>query len=72
MTTILEVKNLFKKYGDFTAVNGISFGVKRGEIFSLLGPNSAGKTTTISLLSTVMPDGQPQTTSVWRNHNLHY
>jgi ABC-2 type transport system ATP-binding protein len=53
MTTILEVKNLVKKYGDFTAVNGISFDVKEGEIFSLLGPNGAGKTTTISILSTL-------------------
>jgi len=53
MTTILEVKELVKKYGDFTAVNGISFDIKEGEIFSLLGPNGAGKTTTISMLSTL-------------------
>jgi ABC-2 type transport system ATP-binding protein len=53
MITILEVRNLVKKYGDFTAVNGISFDVKEGEIFSLLGPNGAGKTTTISILSTL-------------------
>jgi ABC-2 type transport system ATP-binding protein len=53
MTAILEVKDLVKKYGDFTAVNGISFDIKEGEIFSLLGPNGAGKTTTISILSTL-------------------
>jgi ABC-2 type transport system ATP-binding protein len=53
MSSILEVKNLVKKYGDFTAVNGISFDVKDGEIFSLLGPNGAGKTTAISVLSTL-------------------
>jgi ABC-2 type transport system ATP-binding protein len=53
MTSILEVKNLVKKYGDFTAVKGISFDIKEGEIFSLLGPNGAGKTTTISMLSTL-------------------
>jgi ABC-2 type transport system ATP-binding protein len=53
MTTILEVKDLVKKYGDFTAVKGISFDIKEGEIFSLLGPNGAGKTTTISMLSTL-------------------
>ena len=53
MTSILEVKELVKKYGDFTAVNGISFDIKEGEIFSLLGPNGAGKTTTISMLSTL-------------------
>jgi ABC-2 type transport system ATP-binding protein len=53
MTAILEVGNLVKKYGDFTAVKGISFDIQEGEIFSLLGPNGAGKTTTISVLSTL-------------------
>jgi ABC-2 type transport system ATP-binding protein len=53
MTAILEVKDLVKKYGDFTAVKGISFNIEEGEIFSLLGPNGAGKTTTISILSTL-------------------
>jgi ABC-2 type transport system ATP-binding protein len=53
MQTILEVKNLLKKYGDFIAVKGISFNIEEGEIFSLLGPNGAGKTTTISMLSTL-------------------
>ena len=51
MTAILEVKNLVKKYGDLTAVKGISFEIQKGEIFSLLGPNGAGKTTTISMIS---------------------
>ena len=54
MKAILEVKTLVKKYGDFTAVNGISFEIQEGEIFSLLGPNGAGKTTTISMLSTLI------------------
>ncbi len=53
MKAILEVKQLVKKYGDFTAVDGISFDIMEGEIFSLLGPNGAGKTTTISMLSTL-------------------
>ncbi len=53
MPAILEVKNLVKKYGDFTAVKGVSFSIQQGEIFSLLGPNGAGKTTTISMLSTL-------------------
>jgi len=53
MSTILEVQNLVKKYGDFTAVKGISFEINEGEIFSLLGPNGAGKTTSISMLSTL-------------------
>jgi ABC-2 type transport system ATP-binding protein len=51
MPPILEVQNLVKKFGDLTAVDGISFDIQAGEIFSLLGPNGAGKTTTISMLS---------------------
>ncbi|MDD5370557.1 MAG: ATP-binding cassette domain-containing protein [Anaerolineaceae bacterium] len=53
MPPILEIRDLVKKYGDFTAVKGISFAVEEGEIFSLLGPNGAGKTTTISVISTL-------------------
>lgn len=53
MVSILDAQNLVKKYGDFTAVNGITFDIKEGEVFSLLGPNGAGKTTTISMLSTL-------------------
>ncbi len=44
------VKNLVKKYGDYVAVNGISFEIKKGQVFSLLGPNGAGKTTTVEIL----------------------
>jgi ABC-2 type transport system ATP-binding protein len=54
MTSILEAKNLVKKFGDLTAVDGVSFSIESGEIFSLLGPNGAGKTTTISILSTLI------------------
>jgi len=53
VAAILEVRDLVKKYGDLTAVAGITFDVIEGEIFSLLGPNGAGKTTTISILSTL-------------------
>lgn len=53
MKKIIEVKDLVKKYGDFTAVNGISFDVKEGEIFGLLGPNGAGKTTTLEIMETL-------------------
>ncbi len=48
--TILSVKNLTKYYGDFKAVDGISFDLKQGQIVALLGGNGAGKTTTISML----------------------
>jgi ABC-2 type transport system ATP-binding protein len=54
MAPILEADNLIKRFGDFTAVDGVSFHIERGEIFSLLGPNGAGKTTTISMLSTLL------------------
>ena len=47
---VLEVKNLVKKFGAFTAVNNISFQLKEGEILGFLGPNGAGKTTTIDIL----------------------
>jgi ABC-2 type transport system ATP-binding protein len=50
---IIKVDNLVKKYGDFTAVKGISFEVKEGEIFGLLGPNGAGKTTTLEIIETL-------------------
>jgi len=50
MTAIIEVKNLSKKYGDFTAVDGISFEVQQGETFGILGPNGAGKTTTLEMI----------------------
>lgn len=50
MPNIIEVKNLTKKYGDFTAVNSISFEVAAGETFGILGPNGAGKTTTLEMI----------------------
>lgn len=50
----VAVKKLTKKFGDFIAVDEISFSIKEGEIFGLLGPNGAGKTTTISMLSTIL------------------
>jgi len=52
-TPIITVKNLVKKYGNFTAVNGISFEVFPGEIFGLLGPNGAGKSTTLEIIETL-------------------
>ncbi|HCM68529.1 MAG: ABC transporter [Candidatus Kerfeldbacteria bacterium RIFCSPLOWO2_01_FULL_48_11] len=50
MENIIEVKDLTKKYGDFTAVDAISFTVQRGETFGILGPNGAGKTTTLEMI----------------------
>jgi len=51
---IIEIKNLTRKFGDKTAVDGISFEVIEGEIFGFLGPNGSGKTTTISILCTLL------------------
>jgi ABC-2 type transport system ATP-binding protein len=48
--SIIEVRDFRKTYGNFAAVNGISFEVKRGEIFGMLGPNGAGKTSTLECL----------------------
>jgi ABC-2 type transport system ATP-binding protein len=50
MESIVKVDELVKKYGELTAVNGISFEVQEGEIFGMVGPNGAGKTTTIEIL----------------------
>ncbi|ASZ13559.1 ABC transporter ATP-binding protein [Chitinophaga pendula] len=50
---MIEVKELVKKYGDFTAVKGISFDVYENEIFGLLGPNGAGKSTTLEIIETL-------------------
>jgi ABC-2 type transport system ATP-binding protein len=51
---MLEVKNLVKSYGDFRAVQGISFSLKPGDIFGFIGSNGAGKTTTIRMLATLL------------------
>ncbi len=51
--TIIQVKDLHKKYGEFEAVKGISFDVLEGEIFGLLGPNGAGKSTTLEIIETL-------------------
>ena len=50
MAAAITVTNLVKRYGDMTAVDGVSFSVEEGEVFALLGPNGAGKTTTVEIL----------------------
>lgn len=55
MTVMIKVDNLKKRYGDKQAVDGISFSVKKGEIFGILGPNGAGKTTTLEMMETLRP-----------------
>jgi ABC-2 type transport system ATP-binding protein len=51
---MLKVENLYKSFGKINAVDGVSFEVKKGDVFGLLGPNGAGKSTTISMISTLL------------------
>jgi ABC-2 type transport system ATP-binding protein len=55
MPPVIEVQQLVKKFGAFTAVAGIDFTVEEGEFFGFLGPNGAGKSTTINILATLLP-----------------
>jgi len=57
---MIRVHELVKKFGDFTAVNSISFEVQKGEVFAFLGPNGAGKTTTIKMLTTLLKPSSGQ------------
>src|SRR5690606_15854643 len=52
---VVEVRDLVRKFGEFTAVDRTSFAVRRGEVFGLLGPNGAGKTTTFRMLCGLLP-----------------
>jgi ABC-2 type transport system ATP-binding protein len=52
---VVQVRDLVRRFGDFTAVDHVSFEVRRGEIFGLLGPNGAGKTTTFRMLCGLLP-----------------
>ena len=55
MAVIITARELTKKYGDLTAVKGISFDIEEGECFGFLGPNGAGKTTTVKMIHCVSP-----------------
>src|SRR4029453_4889836 len=64
----IDVRGIVKKFGDFTAVNGVSFAVEEGEIFGLLGPNGAGKSTLIRVLTTPLPP--PAGTALVAGHDV--
>ena len=51
---MIEIRNLTKRFGDFTAVDHLNLTIDTNEFMGLLGPNGAGKTTTISMMSTVL------------------
>ena len=53
MEPAVQVENLVKRFGSFTAVDGVTFSVERGEVFGILGPNGAGKTTTLEIIETL-------------------
>ncbi len=71
MSNILTVSNLQKSYGGRKVVNGISFAVKKGEIFGILGPNGAGKTTTLEMIEALRPidDGKVEIDGLDVTHN---
>src|ERR1700682_3813204 len=54
----IQTKELTKRFGAFTAVDKVSFEVRRGEVFGLLGPNGAGKTTIVRMLTTLIPPSE--------------
>jgi len=54
LENVLQVENLRKLYGKFEALKGVSFEVKKGEVFALIGPNGAGKTTTLRIIATLL------------------
>src|SRR3990167_11361183 len=65
---MIEIKNLTKKFGNFTAVDNISIKVNKGEVFAFLGPNGAGKSTTIKMLTTLL---NPTSGDIFLNgHNV--
>lgn len=65
---MIEIKNVTKKFGDFTAVDNISIKVDKGEVFAFLGPNGAGKSTTIKMLTTIL---NPSAGEIFLNgHNV--
>src|SRR5437867_774491 len=64
----IDVRKIVKKFGDFTAVNEVSFAVDEGEIFGLLGPNGAGKSTLIRMMTTLLPPSSG--TAIVNGHDI--
>jgi len=64
---VVDVHNLVKRYGQTTAINGISFSIRRGEIFGLLGPNGAGKTTTLEIIEGIRTQDSGEVTVLGLN-----
>lgn len=67
METVIKIEGIKKKYGDFTAVDGLCLDITSNEIFGLLGPNGAGKTTTINMICGLLPLSEGKIT--FTNHD---
>ena len=65
---LLQLENVHKRFGDFTAVSDISFAIEKGSIYGLLGPNGAGKTTTLRMIMDIIA---PDTGSITFSGNRH-
>ena len=66
---MVEIKNLTKRFGAFTAVDNVSFSVEKGEVLGFLGPNGAGKSTTMKMATGFLsPDGGSVTIGLPRGH----
>ena len=65
---LLQLENVHKKFGDFTAVSDISFSIQKGSIYGLLGPNGAGKTTTLRMIMDIIA---PDAGTITLNGNRH-
>ena len=61
MDEVIQVRGLVKRYGRLAAVDGVSFTVRRGEVFGILGPNGAGKTTTLEIIEGLQPPTEGET-----------
>lgn len=71
MNHVIEARGLGKRYGNFTAVDGVSFQVRQGEIFGIAGPNGAGKTTTMNMLTGLLAPDAGQVTILGHNPQQH-
>ena len=65
---VLELSQVTKRFGDFTAVNEVSFSVEKGEILSLLGPSGCGKTTTLRMIAGFEDPNQGSTVDFRQEH----
>ena len=65
---VIDVQQLTKRFGDFTAVNHVSFQVERGEVLGYLGPNGSGKTTTIRMLLGLLQPTRGRGAGVGQEH----